>query len=126
MGSERFLGGNVADTPVGEADRKGEGKWGSLFLVQSELAEILRRCGQKDRRADLDGLDFDLAHGFALRVVVEQDNFSAAFYGLHADVLEYRPGVSIDAVDAAGMTLHTNQGPVTADVVNLIPRQRAG
>ncbi|MCP5283458.1 MAG: NAD(P)/FAD-dependent oxidoreductase [Burkholderiaceae bacterium] len=59
-------------------------------------------------------------------IVVEQDNFSAAFYGLHADVLEYRPGVSIDAVDAAGMTLHTNQGPVTADVVNLIPRQRAG
>ncbi|MCP5271014.1 MAG: NAD(P)/FAD-dependent oxidoreductase [Burkholderiaceae bacterium] len=59
-------------------------------------------------------------------IIVEQDNFSAAFYGLHADVLEYRPGVSIDAVDAAGMTLHTNQGPVTADVVNLIPRQRAG
>ncbi|RVT50838.1 FAD-dependent oxidoreductase [Rubrivivax albus] len=59
-------------------------------------------------------------------IIVEQDNFSAAFYGLHADVLEYRPGVSIDSVDAAGMTLHTNQGQVTADVVNLIPRQRAG
>lgn len=59
-------------------------------------------------------------------IIVEQDNFSAAFYGLHADVLEYRPGVSIHSVDAAGMTLHTNQGQVTADVVNLIPRQRAG
>ncbi len=59
-------------------------------------------------------------------IIVEQANFSAAFFGLHADVLEYRPGVSIDSVDAAGMTLHTSQGPVTADVVNLIPRPRAG
>ncbi len=59
-------------------------------------------------------------------IVVEQDNFSAAFDELHADVLEYRPGVTIDSVDSAGMTLHTSQGPVTADVVNLIPRQRAG
>jgi NADPH-dependent 2,4-dienoyl-CoA reductase/sulfur reductase-like enzyme len=58
--------------------------------------------------------------------VTEKDNFSAAFFGLHADVIEYRTNVIIQSVDAPSMTLFTATGPVTADVINLIPRHRAG
>jgi len=58
-------------------------------------------------------------------IVVEQDNFSSAFYGLHADVLDYRPGAVITAVDAATMTVDTAVGRFQGDVINLIPRQRA-
>ncbi|MBK1686424.1 FAD-dependent oxidoreductase [Rubrivivax gelatinosus] len=59
-------------------------------------------------------------------IVVEQDNFTRAFEQLHAGVVEYHGGVAIDHVDSATMTLHTNGGAFAADVVNLIPRQRAG
>jgi len=59
-------------------------------------------------------------------IVVEQDNFTRAFEQLHAGVLEYHAGVAIDHVDTATMTLHTSGGAFSADVVNLIPRQRAG
>ncbi len=58
--------------------------------------------------------------------VTERDNFSAAFFGLHADIIEYRTSVVIESVDAPSMTLYTDTGPVTADVINLIPRHRAG
>jgi NADPH-dependent 2,4-dienoyl-CoA reductase/sulfur reductase-like enzyme len=57
--------------------------------------------------------------------VTEKDNFSRAFYDLHADVVEYRPGVAIDHVDTASRTLFTSGGAVRGDVVNLIPSQRA-
>ena len=59
-------------------------------------------------------------------IVVEKDNFSRAFFDLHAGVIDYRAGVVIDHVDAASNTLFTNGGAVAADVVNLIPPQRAG
>lgn len=58
--------------------------------------------------------------------VTEKDNFSRAFFDLHGGVIEYRTSVVIDHVDMATKTLFTNTGNVTADVVNLIPRQRAG
>ena len=54
-----------------------------------------------------------------LDFVTEKDNFSAAFFGLHADVIEYRNNVVIESVDAPSMTLYTNTGAVTADVINL-------
>ena len=59
-------------------------------------------------------------------IVVEKDNFSAAFRGLYASAIEYRTNVEIESVDTAAMTLRTDTGVVAADVVNLIPRQRAG
>ena len=59
-------------------------------------------------------------------IVVEKDNFSQAFFGLHASVLEYHAGVEISSVDDAQMMLYTNQGAVHGDVINLIPPQRAG
>jgi sulfide dehydrogenase [flavocytochrome c] flavoprotein chain len=59
-------------------------------------------------------------------IVVEVDNFSKAFYGLYANVIEYRTNVEISSVDTSQMTLYTNGGAIKADVVNLVPRQRAG
>lgn len=60
-------------------------------------------------------------------IVVEQDNFSQAFFGLHASVLEYRKDVAIDHVDTATKTLYfAGGGSLRANVVNLIPTQRAG
>lgn len=58
--------------------------------------------------------------------VTEKDNFSAAFTGLYAGIVEYRNNVVIESVDAPSMTLFTDTGSVTADVINLIPRQRCG
>jgi len=60
-------------------------------------------------------------------IVVEKENFGPAFQGLHASVLEYRSGVVIDHVDAAARTLYfAGGGSQQAQVVNLIPGQRAG
>ncbi len=59
-------------------------------------------------------------------VVTEKDNFLAAFNGIHAGVVEYHNNAGIQSVDPATMTLKTDLGPVTADVINLIPRQRCG
>lgn len=61
-----------------------------------------------------------------LDYVTEKDNFSAAFNGIHANVIEYHTNAGLQSVDPATMTLHTDLGPVTADVINLIPRQRCG
>ena len=61
-----------------------------------------------------------------LDFVTERDNFAQAFYGLHANVIEYRTGVEISSVDTHQMIVYTNGGPVKANVVNLIPGQRAG
>ena len=58
--------------------------------------------------------------------VTEADNFSLAFYGLHANVIEYRTNVRIDSVDVSTMTLSTDGGLVHGDVINLIPVHRAG
>jgi len=60
-----------------------------------------------------------------LDFVTERDNFSQAFYGLHANVIEYRTGVEISSVDTNQRVVYTNGGAVKADVVNLIPTQRA-
>lgn len=56
----------------------------------------------------------------------EKDNFSQAFYGLHANVIQYVTNAEVTQVDPAAMTLNTTQGQFKGDVVNLIPRQRAG
>ncbi len=59
------------------------------------------------------------------QIIVERDNFELAFTQLHAGVIEYHPGVSINSVDQASKTLNTSGGAVRADVINLIPRQKA-
>ena len=58
-------------------------------------------------------------------IAVEKANFQRAFTELYGNVIEYRKGVDITSVDTKKMTLATSGGSVHADVVNLIPRQRA-
>ena len=60
-------------------------------------------------------------------ILVEKDNFMSAFLGLHGSVLEYRNNVTIDHVDGPTRTLYfADGGSLKANVVNLIPSQRAG
>ena len=59
------------------------------------------------------------------QIIVEKDNFERAFTQLHAAVIEYHPNVAINSVDPTFKTLNTSGGAVRADVINLIPRQKA-
>ncbi len=60
-------------------------------------------------------------------IVVEKDNFTSAFLGIHGNVIEYHNSAEVLSVNTATMTLNTTGGGTfTGDVVNMIPRQRAG
>lgn len=59
-------------------------------------------------------------------IVAERDNFMSAFTGLHGSVIQYVPNAEVTQVDPVAMTLNTPQGIFRGDVVNLIPRQKAG
>lgn len=59
------------------------------------------------------------------QIIVEKDNFELAFTQLYASVIEYHPNVAINSVDQTFKTLNTSGGAVRADVINLIPRQKA-
>lgn len=60
-------------------------------------------------------------------IVVERDNFMSAFLGIHGKVIEYIPSAEVTQVDPSQMRVTTTAtGTIGADVVNLIPRQRAG
>lgn len=56
--------------------------------------------------------------------VTEKDNFSRAFFELHKNI-EYHNSVVIHSADGVGRSLQTNLGPLSAQVVNLIPTQKA-
>lgn len=59
--------------------------------------------------------------------VTEKDNFSNAFFNLHGSVIEYHTNAAVTEVDPASMSLVTTVGTLrNMNVVNLIPRQRAG
>lgn len=59
-------------------------------------------------------------------IVTEVDNFTSAFMGLHGGVIEYHNNAEVTSVDPATMTLLTAAGSIRGDVINMIPRQRAG
>ena len=59
-------------------------------------------------------------------IVTEKDNFSSAFLGLHGGVIEYHNNAEVTSVDPATMSLMTTAGTIRGDVINMIPRQRAG
>jgi len=62
-----------------------------------------------------------------LDFVTEKDNFSRAFLGIHGNVIEYHTDAEIFEVNPANMSLTTTKGiTYHGDVVNMIPRQRAG
>lgn len=56
-------------------------------------------------------------------IMAEEHSFLEGF-ALHG--VEYRPGVSINSVDAATLTLNTSAGNVRGNVLNVIPPHRAG
>lgn len=59
-------------------------------------------------------------------IVTEADNFTNAFMGLHGNVIEYHANAEVTSVDPASMSLFTTAGTIRGDVINMIPRQRAG
>lgn len=60
-------------------------------------------------------------------ITVEKETFTHAFSVIHAGVIDYRPGVGVQSVDAAAGTVKTASGEtVKANVLNVIPNQRAG
>ncbi|MBE2262040.1 MAG: FAD-dependent oxidoreductase [Burkholderiaceae bacterium] len=59
-------------------------------------------------------------------IVTEKDNFTSAFLGVHGDVIEYVTNAEVTQADPGTMTLTTTAGNFRGDVINLIPRQRAG
>jgi NADH dehydrogenase FAD-containing subunit len=59
-------------------------------------------------------------------IVTEVDNFTSAFMGLHGNVIEYHANAEVTSVDPATMSLITTAGTIRGDVINMIPRQRAG
>lgn len=59
-------------------------------------------------------------------IVTEVDNFTNAFMGIHGNVIEYHTNAEVTSVDPATMSLFTTAGTIRGDVINMIPRQRAG
>lgn len=59
-------------------------------------------------------------------ITAEVHTFTDAFEVVHAGVIEYHPGVTINSVDASTLTLHTSAGDLQANVLNVIPSHRAG
>lgn len=60
-------------------------------------------------------------------ITVEKELFTHAFSEIHAGVIDYRPGVGVQSVDAAAGAVKTSSGEmVKANVLNVIPNQRAG
>lgn len=59
-------------------------------------------------------------------IVAEKNTFTKAFTKTYAGILEYRPGVTLLAVDSPRRIAITSAGEVRGSVLNVIPRQRAG
>lgn len=59
-------------------------------------------------------------------IAAERTTFEYAFNNVHAGVIEYHPGVTINSIDPVNMLARTNLGDIAASVLNPIPAQRAG
>jgi sulfide dehydrogenase [flavocytochrome c] flavoprotein chain len=59
-------------------------------------------------------------------IVTEKDNFTRAFIDLHGDVISYHNNAEVTQADPGSMSILTTAGTFRGDVINLIPRQRAG
>ena len=58
-------------------------------------------------------------------LVSKKGLFLAAWNGLYKDMIEYRPNSEIADVDVKGMTVKLQFDDVKADVINVVPAQRA-
>ncbi|MBI4754122.1 MAG: FAD-dependent oxidoreductase [Betaproteobacteria bacterium] len=59
-------------------------------------------------------------------ITAEKASFTRAFTVTHAGVIDYRPGVTINEIDATTLTVKTSAGDIKANVINPIPPHRAG
>jgi sulfite dehydrogenase len=59
-------------------------------------------------------------------VVSKKALFMAAWNGPYKDIVEYRPNSELEDVDVATLTAKLQFGNVKADVLNIVPPQRAG
>ena len=59
-------------------------------------------------------------------ITAEANAFTNAFNVVHKGVIDYRPGVTINSIDATNMTLNTSLGNLQANVINAIPKHKAG
>jgi len=59
-------------------------------------------------------------------ITAEVHTFTEAFMGVHGGTLTYQPGATVNSIDAATGILQTSVGAIHGDVINAIPRQRAG
>ena len=59
-------------------------------------------------------------------ITAEANAFTNAFNVVHKGVIDYRPGVTINSIDSTTMTLNTSIGNLQANVINAIPKHKAG
>ncbi|PKO46130.1 MAG: flavocytochrome C [Betaproteobacteria bacterium HGW-Betaproteobacteria-22] len=59
-------------------------------------------------------------------IVSKKGLFAKAWSTQYAGMIDYRPNSAIEKLDLASKTIHTEFEQVTADVLNVIPPQRAG
>lgn len=81
------------------------------------VAAYLKRTGNRGKVLVLDAND---------DVVSKGKLFKAAWNELYPGMIEYHPEVVIKAVSAGRRSVTTNKGELSADLLNIIPAQRAG
>ena len=59
-------------------------------------------------------------------IVSKKGLFTKVFNEMYAGIIDYRPNNTITEVDVASKTVKTEFDAVKADVLNVIPPQRAG
>ncbi|MCG6904425.1 MAG: NAD(P)/FAD-dependent oxidoreductase [Rhodobacter sp.] len=52
-------------------------------------------------------------------------SFTRAFNELYSGIIDYRPNVEVESVEAGAGLVHTNAGTFRGDVINIIPTHRA-
>lgn len=60
------------------------------------------------------------------KIMAEEHTFTTAFNQTHAGIVKYYPNVSLSAVDSTNRIAITSQGKFQADVLNVLPPQKAG
>lgn len=83
----------------------------------SLVAAFMKRTGNKGKVLVLDANP---------DIVSKAKLFKAAWADLYKDIIEYTPDVSLKGVDAGTRRLTTDKGELTADIINIIPEQKAG
>jgi len=106
---------------------------GGVFVITIPLPPFRATAGPYDRACVV--ADFLKRNKPGSKVLIldanadilsEKTTYLRAFTVTHAGVIDYQPGVTLNSIDATTRTLNTSAGLIKADVINAIPRQRAG